>query len=630
MKKLFLSFFLFCISLSLIAQKKLEVYPANWWVGMKMNKVQLMIHEKDSTVIVAVAKLTVQSSSPDIKIIRINTVENKRYFFVDIEIVPNAKPQTVTISFGGTIKSEWRQFKFEIKPRRKNLGTAYAQGITSKDFIYLLMPDRFSNGDESNDKFADLNDTLADRNNPFLRHGGDLKGIENHLDYCKDLGVTALWLTPVIENNMHLTDEGGTKRSTYHGYAFTNHYQVDKRFGGNEAYKNMIEAAHKKGLKIIQDAVYNHVGNDHFFIKDMPMKDWVHQWPQYTNTTYKDQPLVDPYASAIDKKIVTDGWFTPFMPDLNQSNPYVSNFLIQNIIWSVEEFGIDGWRVDTYFYSDKIFLNKVNDALAKDFPAITVLGESTVSNIVNGAFFTKNKINFPFKHNAPGALDFTVSYAMLDALKQNFWWSEGVTKLYTALATDVVYENPMNNCIFFDNHDMNRYFSETGEDINKYKTGLTWLLTLRGIPQMYYGTEILMKNFKDPTDAEVRKDFPGGWAGDKENKFIAANRTTAENEAFYFVKKLANFRKTSSAITTGKLMQYVPQDGVYVYFRYNSNQTIMVIANTAKQEKKISFERFIERTKGFGKYKNVLTQTEGNIKEITLGAYQTEVLELLQ
>ena len=219
---------------------------------------------------------------------------------------------------------------------------------------------------------------------------------------------------------------------------------------------------------------------------------------------------------------------------------------------------------------------------------------------------------------------------MLDALKQNFGWSEGVSKLYTALATDVVYENPMNNCIFFDNHDMNRYFSEIGEDINKYKTGLTWLLTLRGIPQMYYGTEILMKNFKDPTDAEVRKDFPGGWAADKENKFVAGNRTAAENEAFDFVKKLANFRKTSSAITTGKLMQYVPQDGVYVYFRYNNNQTVMVIASTAKEEKKISFERFTERTKGFGKYKNVITQTEGNIKEITLGAYQTAVLELLQ
>ncbi len=608
----------------------MEVYPGNWWAGMKMNKVQLIIHEKDRTVILAVAKLVVQSSSPDIKIIKVNTVENKRYLFVDVEIAANAKPQTVTISFGGIIKNEWRKFQFEIKPRRKNLGTAYAQGVTAKDFIYLLMPDRFSNGDESNDKFADMNDPQSDRSNPFLRHGGDLKGVENHLDYFKDLGVTALWLTPVIENNMHLTDEGGTKRSTYHGYAFTNHYQVDKRFGGNEAYKSMIDAAHKKGLKVIQDAVYNHVGNDHFFIKDMPMKDWVHQWPQYTNTTYKDQPLVDPYASAIDKKIVTDGWFTPFMPDLNQSNPYVSNFLIQNIIWSVEEFGIDGWRVDTYFYSDRDFLNKVNDALVKDFPATTVLGESTVSNIVNGAYLTKSKINFPFKHNAPGALDFTVSYAMLDALKQNFGWSEGVSKLYTALATDVVYENPMNNCIFFDNHDMNRYFSEIGEDINKYKTGLTWLLTLRGIPQMYYGTEILMKNFKDPTDAEVRKDFPGGWAADKENKFIAANRTAAENEAFDFVKKLANFRKTSSAITTGKLMQYVPQDGVYVYFRYNSNQTIMVIANTAKEEKKISFERFTERTKGFSEYKNVLTQTEGNIKEITLGAYQTAVLELVK
>jgi glycosidase len=630
MKKIFIAFCGVLYTAFTFAQKQLEVYPANWWAGMKMNKVQLLIHEKDSNTILAVDKLTVQSSSPFVKITKVNKVENKKYLFIDIEIAANAKPQTVIISFGGVIKNEWREFPFEIKPRRKNLGKEYAQGVTSKDFIYLIMPDRFSNGDESNDRFSDMNDANLDRANGFLRHGGDLQGIENHLDYFTELGVTTLWLTPVIENNMHLTDEGGTKRSTYHGYAFTNHYQVDKRFGGNEAYKRLIEAAHKKGIKIIQDAVYNHVGDDHFFIKDMPMKNWVHQWPKYTNTTYKDQPLIDPYASEIDRKIVTDGWFTPFMPDLNQSNPFVSNYLMQNIIWSVEEFGIDGWRVDTYFYSDRNFLNNVNDALAKEYPAVTVLGESTASNMVNAAFFTKNKINFSFKHNAKGALDFQLGYAMLDALKQNFGWSEGVSKLYSTLANDVVYGNPMNNCIFFDNHDMHRFYSEIGEDLNKYKMGMAWLLTLRGIPNIYYGTEILMKNFKNPTDAEVRRDFPGGWKSDTENKFIAANRTAQENEAFDFVKAIANYRKTSSAIKTGNLMQYVPQDGVYVYFRYDNNQTIMVIANTAKEEKKISFERFEERTKGFTKYKDVVLNTVGNLQEFIVGSYQTKIIELIK
>ena len=360
------------------------------------------------------------------------------------------------------------------------------------------------------------------------------------------------------------------------------------------------------------------------------MQNWVHQWPQYTNSSYKDQPLVDPYASEIDKKISVDGWFTPFMPDLNQSNPFVADFLIQHAIWTVEEFGIDGWRVDTYFYSDKIFLNRINDALVKEFPAITVVGENSMPNVVNSAYFSQNTVAFPFKHNLMGTLDFPLCYAMLDGLKQNYGWNDGVMKVYNMLATDGVYKDPMRNGIFLDNHDFDRYYSVIGEDINKYKMGITWLLTLRGIPQLYYGTEILMKNFKDPSDAEVRRDFPGGWAADATNKFIAANRTLQENEAFDYVKALANFRKKSPAIKTGKLMQYVPQDGVYVYFRYDNNQTIMVVSNTAKDEKKISIERFAERTKGFTRFKNIITKAEGELKDFNLGTYQTAVYELLK
>jgi neopullulanase len=623
MKKTIVSALLLYTALACFAQNNAgyKCYPASWWPGMKMNKIQLMIYGD------AIGNADTYSINyPGISINKITKAPNNNYVFIDISILPAAKPGLVKIIPKNFRATEY--IPFELKPRRGNAGKAFAQGVTAADFVYLIMPDRFSNGDESNDKFADMNDPNHDRANGFLRHGGDLKGIENHLDYLKDLGVTALWLTPVIENNMHLTDEGGTQRSTYHGYAFTNHYVVDKRFGGNEAYKNLIDAAHKKGIKIVQDAVYNHVGNDHFFIKDMPMKNWVHQWPVYTNTTYKDQPLTDPYASEADKKIVTDGWFTPFMPDLDQTNPFVSNYLIQNIIWSVEEFGVDAWRVDTYYYSDRNFLNKVNEALYAEYPAITVWGESTVSTIVNGAFFTKSKINFPFKHNAKGALDFTLGYAMLDALKQNFGWSEGVSKLYTTLASDAVYENPMNNCIFFDNHDMHRFFSEIGENIDKYKMGMAWLLTLRGTPQLYYGTEILMKNFKDPTDAEVRRDFPGGWKEDAVNKFDAVNRTAAENDAFNFIKALANYRKTSSAIQTGRLMQYVPKDGVYVYFRYSAGQTVMVVANTAKQDKQILFADYAERTTGFRKYQNVLTNDVANTVSFILPAGKVSVLEL--
>jgi neopullulanase len=627
MKKILFAFCCLLLIGNLFAQNNYQFYPTHWFTGMKLNKIQLMIHgdkiaEQFPMIKMGPAGVKLATG---VNLMSIKRVENANYIFLDISIDATAKPDKFNLPFLKDIK-----LAYELKARRKNAGKDYAQGVTSKDFIYLLMPDRFSNGDESNDKFADMNDTNLDRANGFLRHGGDLKGIENHLDYFNELGVTSLWLTPVIENDMHLTDEAGTKRSTYHGYAFTDHYKIDKRFGGNEGYKNLIDAAHKKGLKIIQDAVYNHVGNDHFFIKDLPMKDWVHQWPVYTNTSYKEQPLVDPYASDADRKIIVDGWFTPFMPDLNQSNDFVANFLLQHAIWTVEEFGIDGWRVDTYFYSDKVFLNRVNDALLKEYPSITVVGENSMPGIVNSAYFTNNTIGFPFKHNLMGTLDFPLTYAMLDGLKQDFGWNDGVSKLYSTLAADGVYKDPMRNSIFLDNHDFDRVYSVIGENMDKYKMGITWLLTLRGIPHLYYGTEILMKNFKNPTDAEVRRDFPGGWAADKENKFLSANRTPQENEAFNYMKVLAGFRKNSSAIKTGKLMQFVPQDGVYVYFRYDNDQTVMVIANTAKEGKKISFDRFAEKTKGFSKCKDVISGSVDELKDFTLGSYKTKIIELVK
>jgi glycosidase len=416
-------------------------------------------------------------------------------------------------------------------------------------------------------------------------------------------------------------------RSAYHGYGFTDHYAVDRRLGGNDAYKDFVKKAHAAGFKVVQDAVYNHVGINHWFLKDQPMKDWLHQWPTYTNTSYKYQPVTDPHGAESDRKVTVNGWFVPFLPDLNQSNPYVANFLIQHALWTVENFGVDAWRVDTYMYNDMPFMNNCNQAMMDEYPKIHIFGESWVNNVVDQAYYTRNKIDFPFKSNQPGGLDFVVFSAINDGLKTKS--NDGVNRFYEALAQDAVYVNPNKLVTFLDNHDTDRYLSMIGEDFDKYKIGLTWLLTTRGIPSMYYGTEILMKNFKDPSDAEVRRDFPGGFPGDKTNKFEAAGRTDRENEAFQHVRKLATYRRDTPALHSGKLMQFLPQDGTYVYFRYDDKKTIMVATNTTDKDVNLDTSRFVERMKGFTKARNILTdQTLSDLTLIKLPAKTATVLEL--
>jgi len=601
------------------------VYPTHWFTGMKNPKIQLMIHGDNIG-----AYSSVKTTYPGIIVNKVGKAENKNYLFVDVTISSTAKPGKFkfTLSGGGQANED---INYELKSRSTQNGKTRVVGVHASDFVYLVLPDRFANGDPSNDAFNDMRDQVVDRNNPFSRHGGDIQGITNHLDYFQELGATTLWLMPVVENDMSRTQEGGASRSTYHGYAFTDHYNVDKRYGGNQAYKQLCEAAHAKGLKIIQDAVYNHVGNDHFFVRDMPMKDWLNQWPTYTNTSYKDQPLVDPYASKIDKEISVSGWFTPFLVDLNQRNQFVSTFLIQHAIWTTEEFGIDGWRVDTYFYSDPAFLNKINDALLKEFPKLTVFGEAWVNTVVNSAYFAQNNFSgIGFKHNVQGVTDFPLYFAMLDGLNQNFGWTEGVNRVYMTLVQDIAYKDPSRNCIFLDNHDLDRIYSVVGEDFNKFKMSINWLMTLRGIPQLYYGTEILMKNFKNPSDAEVRRDFPGGFQGDPSNKFTASGRTDQENEAFNFISKLAKFRKNSSAIGKGKLMQFVPQDGVYTYFRYDNNQTVMVISNTGNRDFDVKMKRFEERLNGFSKLKDIQTGQERRLDDFTIKPKESFVFEVLK
>ena len=586
--------------------QSVEVYPTHWWTGMKWNKLQLMLYVKDTQQILVVDKLVVRSSSADLKIVKVNRVENRRYLFIDVAIAPNAKPQTVTFSLGGIIAGEWRKVSFELKARRPGNGTAFAQGVIAKDLVYLLMPDRFSNGDPSNDRVAGLRDQSLNRDSIYDRHGGDFQGIINHLDYLNDLGVSTVWMTPVIENDM--------PNRTEHGYAFTNHYRIDPRLGGAPMYKRLGDELHRRGMKLIQDAVYNHVGSYHFTVQDPPMKDWLHQWPQFTQTSYRDQVLFDPYAAANDKKKMSDGWFVRQMPDLNQHNPYVASYLIQHALWCVEEFGVDGWRIDTYAYNDLAFMNRCNKALTDEYPKLTMFGETWVHGVPNQSYFCENNYNIPFKSNLQATTDFqTLFYGIQPAVNEAFGWTEGVNKLYTTAAQDFVYKNPMRQVIFLDNHDLPRFYSVVGEDTAKYKLALGWLLTFRGVPQLYYGNEILMTGFTNP-DGNVRLDFRGGWPEDRDNKFTAAGRTAKEENVYQFIRTLARFRRGSSAITSGKMMQYIPADGVYTYFRYDDKETVMVIMNTAAETKQVSLDRFEERTKGFVSGRSV---TDGDVISLT-------------
>jgi glycosidase len=603
-----------------------NTYPTHWWTGMKNSKLQLMMHGENIGSFVKVAV-----NYPGVKVEKITRAENKNYLFVDLTIAAAAKPGKFKIILsGGGLPVE--EVSYELKARNKQNGKTRAMGVTAKDFIYLMIPDRFANGDPSNDIIPEYRDKTSNREDKFSRHGGDFKGIEDRLDYFNQLGVTTLWLTPVIENDMPLMSEWGNNVAGYHGYWFTDHYAIDKRLGGNEGYKQFCDKLHSRGMKVIQDAVYNHVGNHHWFVLDTPMKDWFNTSQGDKGPNHREEVFYDPYASQQDKTQMLDGWFVPHLPDLNQRNPLVATFLIQHAIWTTEEFGIDGWRVDTYKYCEEKFMNDVNAALEREFPNVTVFGESWVNSTLANAYFTRNNINAPFRHNAKGMLDFQVCFAMLAGMNENFGWLAGVNKIYTTLSNDVLYKDPMNNCIFLDNHDMDRVFSVVGEDWKKLRMGMNWLLTLRGIPQIYYGTEVLMKNMKVNTDATVREDFPGGWSGDKakDNRFTKEGRSEKQNEAFDYISALANFRKNSSAITAGKTMQYIPKDGLSVYFRYDANQTVMVITNTGEKNVKPDWSVYAERLKGFSQVRNVVNGKIKSLAGLEIDSKDSFVFELLK
>lgn len=613
MRKL-LSASILCLLISFnVTAQSIQVFPLHWWTGMKHNNIQLLVRSNDPKF----NSTQVSINYPGVTLTKAHKLENGKYFALDIAVSADAKPGNVPIDFKAGRKTQTLQFP--LKERKKDV--PFAQGVTQEDLIYLIMPDRFSNGDPTNDKVKKLKDQSLNRDSLYDRHGGDIQGIINHLDYLQDLGVTALWLTPVLENDM--------PRRTEHGYAITNHYKIDARLGTSDLYKQLGAELHRRGMKLVQDAVYNHVGLYHQLVQDKPTSDWLHEWPVYTNTTYKDQPLMDLYAASADKKRMSDGWFTKMMPDLNHGNPYVANFLIQNAIWITEEFAVDGWRIDTYIYNDLEFMNRCNQALLDEYPNLSLFGETWVHGVASQSFFARNNVNHTFKSNLPGVTDFqTNMYGVYPALNEPFGWTNGVNKLYQTLAQDFLYEDPTKNVNFLDNHDVSRAYSVLGEDLEKMKVAMAWLLTTRGVPQVYYGSEILMAGFSHP-DGLVRRDFPGGWNEDKVNKFTKEGRTEKENEFFDWMRSLANFRKGSSAIKTGRFTQYVPEDGVYVYFRHDNSQTVMCIMNTNDKEMTVDVKRFSEHIKNFTNGREIATnETYDLTGNVSMAKKYLLVLEL--
>ncbi|OIV40573.1 alpha-amylase family glycosyl hydrolase [Flavobacterium johnsoniae] len=613
-KRIFFYLFSMCCTF-IVNAKNIDIYPTNWWVGMKTNSIQLLIRSTGE----AFSSADVLINYSGIKVLKTHQFSNKRYLAVDILISPDALPGNVSIEV--IQKGKKQKINWSLNSRRPGNGTLYGQGVNSADFIDLIMVDRFSNGDPTNDRVKGMRDQSLDRNQMYDRHGGDLQGVINNLDYLQGLGITTLWFTPVMENDM--------MNRTEHGYAITDHYKIDARYGGDTKYKELSNQLHQRGMKLIFDAVYNHFGLYHFLEQDQPENDWVHRWPEYTQTNYREQSLFDPYGTKSDQKKMSDGWFDKIMPDINQDNPYMANFLIQNCIWHIETFGIDGVRLDTYTYNDLNFANRCNQAILNEFPKMTIFGEIMVHGVANQAYFEQNNMDTPFKSNLPSVVDFqSLYYGIIPALTQPFGWTEGVNKLYYTLSSDFLSKNPMQKVLLLDNHDEPRFFSVVGENAEKQKIGFQWLLTCRGIPQLYYGSEVLAKGFKAP-DGLVRADFPGGWATDSKNAFTGKGLTDDEKSTQDLVRKLANFRKTSSALTTGKMMHYIPVDGLYVYFRYDATQTIMCIMNTSNAQKEIDFQKYDERSAGFSSGKNVITDENFSLsKKTSIPAMKMWILEL--
>lgn len=549
------------------------VYPPNWWANMEEPALEIMVYEKD---IARYDKVNV--TEPGISVEYVKREANPNYLFIGLRISPGTKPCSFKLSFASRDRAQTnhpvlirKYIDYELLPHPRK-GWKNRQQLSQQDLIYLIMPDRFANGDPTNDVVAEMNETHLNRKKFFFRHGGDLQGIIDKLGYLQDLGVTAIWLNPVLENNQPYASN--------HGYAVTDHYRIDRRFGTNEKYKDLVAKAHAKGIKIIMDVIFNHVGDEHYLMRDLPGFDWIHQWPEYTKTTYRAPTLLDPNASEYDRKLMTDGWFDKHMPDLNQQNKHVANYLIQNSIWWTLWSDQDAYRIDTYAYADGDFAAEWNRRLLQEIPHLGIYGETWVHGPGVQAWFTGGRgIHQDFDTNLPGVTDFQLYYAIHEALGRDPGWTEGVNRIYYTLAQDYLYEDPTKNVVFLDNHDIARIFTTVGEDMTKMKSALALLLTMRGIPMLYYGTEVGLTGAGGAFGEGGRVDFPGGFPGDETDLFNASERDSTQAALHTYVQRLAISRKHISALTKGELVQFVPRDGVYVYFRKHGSETVMVVFN---------------------------------------------------
>lgn len=590
-----------------------RVEPPNWWVGMKTKNLQILVYGN------SINDLIPKISNSNIELTSFDKVKNENYLFLNISISENAKPDEVEIDFYKNNVVVDR-YIFSLLNREKNASNV--EGFNSSDVMYLITPDRFANGDSTND---DIKSMFERPNRDYNRglHGGDIKGIINHLDYIKDLGFTTVWLNPVLENNM--------KKSSYHGYSTTDYYKVDPRFGSNELFQELSISAKEKGIKLVMDLIPNHCGSEHWFFKDPPMDNWFNNQSGFKQTSHRRETVQDIYASEIDKREHADGWFVETMPDLNQKNQKMSKYLIQNTLWWIEYARLSGIRVDTYPYSDKDFMSDWTFAVMDEYPNFNIVGEEWSDNPIVISYWQKDKINHDgYVSYLPTLMDFPLQISFTEALLDDFSWGKGFIKPYKTLASDFLYPNPNNLLIFPDNHDMTRFFTQVNNDIDLFKMGIVYYSTMRGIPQFYYGTEILMNSDENPGDhGLIRTEFPGGWPDHSKNAFTGDGLSYNERQTQLFFKEILNWRKDNEVIHNGKLIQFAPKGGIYSFFRILNNKMVWVIFNRNNSPETLETSRFDELIENYEIAFDVINKKKVSISEkIIINAKSALILEI--
>ena len=573
-----------------------RVEPANWWVGMRHNRVELLVHGK------GIATSTPQLTRAGVAIVDVQKTDNPNYLFVTVEISADAMPGSVAIEFveaGKVVATHpWR-----LDAREP--GSAQRRGFDARDAIYLVTPDRFANGDPANDSVPGMTET-ANRANPNGRHGGDIAGIRKHLDYLAGMGFTQLWPTPMLENNQ--------PQYSYHGYAITDLYRTDPRMGSNEDFRALSQEAKAKGVGIVMDVVLNHIGSRHWWMRDLPAKDWINNGAKFAPTNHRRTTIQDPHAAPADREAFTNGWFVDAMPDLNQRNPHLARYLIQNTLWWIEYAGLSGIREDTFGYADTQFLGDWAKAVLDEYPNFAMVGEEWSINPAVVAHWQRGKQNASgHVPHMPSMMDFPVHIALRNALVQPEGAETGWVGLYEMLANDFVYPDPDALVVFAENHDTPRLFAHLDGDLAAWKLGMAYLATVRGTPQFYYGSEVLLRGPKERNDGQLRADMPGGWTGDAADAFTGTGLSAAQREAQDYTRALFDWRKRTPLLHTGKLTHFAPLDGVYVYFRHDGAKAVMVALNRNAGATSLPLDRFDAFLRGHGA-RDALTG-----KPVTLG-----------